>query len=96
MPNAIHSTCGPDFRKSVNFAGKLAAQGRGVTVARFKGMPEGGFKGPFAAVRRLPEPKAADDQVRDPFKKPVADMFGGGKVVPDTVRGNMKQERAEG
>ena len=55
-------------------------------------MPRGDYQGAFASFWRTSEMKAANDQVRDLFRKTVADMFGGERNIPDIVRDNMKLE----
>ncbi len=92
MPTQVNSNYSATFQKFVDFANKAyATKGEG-TVARFTGMPKGDHKGAFASFWRTSEMKTANDQVRDLFRKTVADMFGGEKFIPDLVRDNMKLE----
>ncbi len=94
MPGQIDANYSANFQKFVDFANKAyAPNGKGEdTVARFSGMPVGDYKGTFASFMRTAEMKTANDQVRDLFRKTIADMFGGEKFIPDIVRDNMKLE----
>ena len=92
MPTQINSNYSEDFQKFVDFATKAYATKGENTVARFEGMPRGDYKGAFASFWRTADMKTANDQVRDLFRKTVADMFGGEKFIPDLVRDNMKLE----
>ena len=92
MPTQINSNYSANFQKFVDFANKAYATKGENTVARFEGMPRGDYKGAFASFWRTSDMKAANDQVRDLFRKTVADMFGGEKFIPDIVRDNMKLE----
>ena len=95
MPAQINSNYSANFQKFVDFANK-AYDTKGVkgadTVVRFEGAPAGDYKGTFASFLRTSEMKTANDQVRDMFRKTIADMFGGEKFIPDLVRDNMKLE----
>ena len=88
MPAQINSNYSANFQKFVEFAKTKNED----TVARFSGMPRGDYKGTFASFFRTADMKAANDQVRDLFRKTIADMFGGEKFIPDVVRDNMKLE----
>ena len=94
MPGQVNANYSANYQKFVDFANKAyAPNGKGEdTVARFKGMPVGDYKGAFASFRRTDDMKAANDQVRDLFRKTITDMFGGEKFIPDIVRDNMKLE----
>ena len=92
MPSQINSNYSPNFQKFVDFANNAYATKGEDTVARFTGMPSGDYKGSFASFRRTSEMKSANDQVRDLFRKTVADMFRGEKNIPDIVRDAMKME----
>ena len=92
MPSPINSNYSANFQKFVDFANNAYATRGEDTVARFSGMPSGDYKGSFASFRRTTEMKSANDQVRDLFRKTVADMFGGEKNIPDIVRDAMKME----
>ena len=92
MPTQVNSNYSASFQKFVDFANKAYATKGEDTVARFTGMPKGDYKGTFASIRRTADMKTANDQVRDLFRKTVADMFGGEKFIPDIVRDNMKLE----
>ena len=94
MPGQVNANYSANYQKFVDFANKAyAPNGKGEdTVARFKGMPVGDYKGAFASFKRTADMKAANDQVRDLFRKTIADMFGGEKFIPDIVRDNMKLE----
>ena len=94
MPGQVNANCSANFQKFVDFADKAyAPKGKGEdTVVRFKGMPAGDYKGAFASFWRTADMKTANDQVRDLFRKTVADMFGGEKFIPGIVRDNMKLE----
>ena len=92
MPTQVNSNYNDTFQKFVDFANKAYATKGEDTVARFTGMPKGDYKGTFASLLRTADMKAANDQVRDLFRKTVADMFGGEKFIPDIVRDNMKLE----
>ena len=88
----VNSNYSANFQKFVDFANKAYATKGEDTVARFSGMPRGDYKGTFASFWRTSDMKTANDQVRDLFRKTVADMFGGEKFIPDIVRDNMKLE----
>ena len=94
MPGQVNANYSANYQKFVDFANKAyAPNGKGEdTVARFKGMPVGDYKGAFASFRRTADMKTANDQVRDLFRKTIADMFGGERNIPDIVRDNMKFE----
>ena len=94
MPGQVNANYSANYQKFVDFANKAyAPNGKGEdTVARFKGMPVGDYKGAFASFRRTADMKTANDQVRDLFRKTIADMFGGERNIPDIVRDNMKLE----
>ena len=94
MPTQVNTNYSANFQKFVDFANKAyGPNGKGEdTVVRLSGMPKGDYKGTFAALRRTADMKTANDQVRDLFRKTVADMFGGEKFIPDIVRDNMKLE----
>ena len=88
MPIQISAATKANYEKFVEFAKTKNED----TVARFKGMPVGDYKGAFASFRRTDDMKAANDQVRDLFRKTITDMFGGERNIPDIVRDNMKLE----
>ena len=92
MPTQVNSNYSANFQKFVDFANRAYATKGENTVARFSGMPSGDYQGTFASFWRTSEMKAANDQVRDLFRKTVADMFGGERNIPDIVRDNMKLE----
>jgi len=92
MPIQVSSNYSANFQKFVDFADKAYATKDEDTVVRFTGMPKGDYKGSFASFFRTSEMKTANDQVRDLFRKAVAEMFGGEKFIPDIVRDNMKLE----
>ena len=92
MPTQINANYSANFQKFVDFANRAYATKGANTVARFSGMPSGDYQGTFASLWRTSEMKAANDQVRDLFRKTVADMFGGERNIPDIVRDNMKLE----
>ena len=92
MAGQVNANYSANFQKFVDFANKAYATKGEDTVARFKGMPVGDYKGAFASFKRTADMKAANDQVRDLFRKTVAGMFGGEKFIPDIVRDNMKLE----
>ena len=92
MPAQINSNYSETFQKFVDFAAKAYATKGENTVARFEGMPRGDYKGAFAPFWRTADMKTANDQVRDLFRKTIADMFGGERNIPDIVRDNMKLE----
>ena len=92
MAGQVNAHYSANFQKFVDFANKAYATKGEDTVARFKGMPVGDYKGAFASFKRTADMKAANDQVRDLFRKTVAGMFGGEKFIPDIVRDNMKLE----
>ena len=92
MPTQINSNYSANFQKFVDFARNAYATTGENTVVRFSGMPRGDYQGAFASFWRTSEMKAANDQVRDLFRKTVADMFGGERNIPDIVRDNMKLE----
>jgi len=77
MPTQINSNYSVNFQKFVDFANKAYATKGEDTVVRFSGMPSGDYKGSFASFFRTSSMKTANDQVREIFKKTVADMFGG-------------------
>ena len=95
MSTQVNSSYSASFQKFVDFSEREYAtkgiKGEG-TVARFSGMPRGDYKGTFASFFRTSEMMTANDQVRDLFRKAVADMFGGERNIPDLVRDNMKLE----
>jgi hypothetical protein len=62
------------------------------TVARFSGMPSGDYKGALASFMRTSDMKAANEKVRDMFRKTIAGLFGGEKFIPDAVRKSMRME----
>lgn len=94
MAGQVNANYSANFQKFVDFANKAyGPNGKGEdTVARFSGMPRGDYKGTFASFWRTADMKTANDQVRDLFRKTVADMFGGEKFIPDIVLDNMKLE----
>ena len=92
MPTQINANYSANFQKFVDFANQAYATKGEDTVVRFSGMPKGDYKGTFASFMRTADMKAANEQVRDLFRKTVADMFGGEKFIPDIVRDNMKLE----
>ena len=92
MPTQVNSNYSANFQKFVDFANKAYATKSEGTVARFSGMPKGDYQGSFASFWRTSDMKTANDQVRDLFRKTVADMFGGERNIPDIVRDNMKLE----
>ena len=94
MPGQVNANYSANYQKFVDFANKAyAPNGKGEdTVARFSGMPVGDYKGAFASFKRTADMKAANDQVRDLFRRTIADMFGGERNIPDIVRDNMKLE----
>ena len=92
MPGQVNANYSANFQKFVDFANKAYAKNAEDTVARFSGMPRGDYKGTFASFKRTAEMKTANDQVRDLFRKTIADMFGGERNIPDVVRDNMKLE----
>ena len=94
MPGQVNANYSANYQKFVDFANKAyAPNGKGEdTVARFEGMPRGDYKGTFASFLRTSDMKTANDQVRDLFRKTIADMFGGERNIPDIVRDNMKLE----
>ena len=94
MPGQVNANYSANYQKFVDFANKAyAPNGKGEdTVARFAGMPVGDYKGTFASFWRTSDMKTANDQVRDLFRKTIADMFGGERNIPDIVRDNMKLE----
>ena len=92
MPTQVNGNYNANFQKFVDFAKNAYATKGEDTVARFEGMPKGDHKGAFASFWRTSEMKTANDQVRDLFRKTVANMFGGEKFIPDVVRDNMKLE----
>ena len=92
MPTQVNTNYSANFQKFVDFADKAHATKGEDTVARFKGMPVGDYKGRFASLFRSSDVKTANDKVRDLFRKTVADMFGGEKFIPDSVRDSMKLE----
>ena len=94
MSEQVNANYSANFQKFVDFANKAyGPNGKGEdTVARFSGMPRGDYKGVFASFWRTADMKTANDQVRNLFRKTVADMFGGEKFIPDVVRDNMKLE----
>ena len=92
MPLPINTNYNARFQAFVNFANKAYETSGEDSVARFEGAPKGDYKGTFASLWRSSAMKTANDQVRDVFRKAVADMFGGEKFIPDVVRDNMKLE----
>ena len=92
MAGQVNASYSANFQKFVDFANKAYATKGEDTVVRFSGMPKGDYKGTFASFMRTADMKAANEQVRDLFRKTVADMFGGEKFIPDIVRDNMKLE----
>ena len=92
MPGQVNANYSANFQKFVDFANKAYATKGEDTVARFKGMPKGDYKGVFASFARTADMKTANNQVRDLFRRTIADMFGGEKFIPDIVRDNMKLE----
>ena len=94
MAGQVNANYSANYQKFVDFANKAyAPNGKGEdTVARFKGMPVGDYKGVFASFARTADMKTANNQVRDLFRKTIADMFGGEKFIPDIVRDKMKLE----
>ena len=92
MPTQVNTNYSANFQKFVDFANKAYATKGENTVARFEGMPKGDYKGVFASFARTAEMKTANDQVRDLFRRTIADMFGGERNIPDIVRDNMKLE----
>jgi hypothetical protein len=92
MPGQVNANYSANYEKFVDFANKAYATKGQDTVARFTGMPKGDYKGLFASFARSAEMKTANDQVRDLFRRTIADMFGGEKFIPDIVRDNMKLE----
>ena len=92
MPGQVNANYSANFQKFVDFANKAYATKGEDTVARFSGMPRGDYKGTFASFMRTADMKTANDQVRDLFRKTIADMFGGERNIPDVVRDNMKLE----
>ena len=89
MPQ-INANYSANFQKFVDFANKAYATKGEDTVVRFSGMPKGDYKGVFASFARTADMKTANNQVRDLFRRTIADMFGGEKFIPDIVRDNMK------
>ena len=92
MPLPINTNYNARFQAFVNFANKAYETSGEDSVARFEGAPKGDYKGTFASIFRSSAMKTANDQVRDVFRKAVADLFGGEKFIPDIVRDNMKLE----
>ena len=92
MPVQVNANYSANYEKFVDFANKAYAKNAEDTVARFTGMPKGDYKGLFASFARSAEMKTANDQVRDLFRRTIADMFGGERNIPDIVRDNMKLE----
>ena len=92
MAGQVNASYSANFQKFVDFANKAYATKGEDTVARFSGMPRGDYKGTFASFWRTADMKTANDQVRNLFRKTIADMFGGEKFIPDVVRDNMKLE----
>ena len=94
MPTQVNTNYSANFQKFVDFANKAyGPNGKGEdTVVRLSGMPKGDYKGVFASFARTAEMKTANDQVRDLFRRTIADMFGGERNIPDIVRDNMKLE----
>ena len=94
MSGQVNANYSANFQKFVDFANKAyGPNGKGEdTVARFSGMPRGDYKGTFASFWRTADMKTANDQVRNLFRKTIADMFGGEKFIPDVVLDNMKLE----
>ena len=50
MPAQVNSNCSANFQKFVDFAKNAYATKGENTVARFKGMPTGDYKGMFASL----------------------------------------------
>ena len=92
MPTQVNTNYSANFQKFVDFANKAYATKGEDTVVRFAGMPKSDYKGTFASFFRTSDMKTANDQVRDLFRKTIADMFGGERNIPDIVRDNMKLE----
>ena len=92
MPGMVNANYSANFQKFVDFANNAYATQGEDTVVRFTGMPRGDYKGTFSSIFRTSDMKAANDQVRDLFRKTIADMFGGERNIPDIVRDNMKLE----
>ena len=68
MAGQVNANYSANFQKFVDFANKAYATKGEDTVARFKGMPVGDYKGAFASFKRTADMKAANDQVRDLFR----------------------------
>ena len=77
MPLPIQTNYNARFQAFVNFANKAYETSGEDSVARFEGAPKGDYKGTFASLWRSSAMKTANDQVRDVFRRAVADMFGG-------------------
>ena len=88
MPIQISADTKANYNKFIDFA----KTHNGDTVARFKGMPVGDYKGMFAPFARTADMKTANDRVRNLFLKTIADMFGGEKCIPEAVRKSMRME----
>ena len=88
MPIQISAATKANYNKFIDFA----KTHNGDTVARFKGMPVGDYKGMFAPFARTADMKTANDRVRNLFLKTIADMFGGEKCIPEAVRKSMRME----
>ena len=61
MPGQVNANYSANYQKFVDFANKAyAPNGKGEgTVARFKGMPVGDYKGAFASFKRTADMNAA-------------------------------------
>ena len=79
MPPQVNFATSANYQKFVDFAEKAYADHEEDSALRFAGAPKGDYKGSFASFRRTSGMKAANDQVRDLFRKTVANMFGGEK-----------------
>ena len=80
MPIQISAATKANYNKFIDFA----KTHNGDTVARFKGMPVGDYKGMFAPFARTADMKTANDRVRNLFLKTIADMFGGANLTNKT------------
>ena len=90
MPNTINPASIANYQKFVDFAEQAYANHAEGTILRLTGAPKGDYKGSFASFFRTADMKSANEQVRDIFRKTIADLFGGEKYIPDLVRDNMK------
>ena len=88
MPIQVSATINATYKKFVEFAKTKNED----TVARFSGMPSGDYKGALASFMRTSDMKAANEKVRDMFRKTIAGLFGGEKFIPDAVRKSMRME----